>query len=133
MRGCPLTYVGGHAMIGKCFSTFRFGDYPSEERRSPLLIIDLLRLIALCRASECFIKLRKHSVARHNALSNRGSTLSAVRVLYQIAEALCRPSECSIRSRKYSVARQNALSNCGSTLSRVTVLYQIAEALCRPS
>ena len=102
---------------------------------------------ALCRPSEYSIKLRKHYVARQSALSNRASTMSRVRVLYQIAEALCRPSECSIKSRKHYVgrqsaisnrskhyvARQSAISNRASTMSRVRVLYQIAQALCRPS
>ena len=69
MGGCPLTFVGGYAAMGKCFFVFRTGDYPLAERRSPLQIIDLLRHKALCRPSECFIKLRKHSVARLSASS----------------------------------------------------------------
>ena len=88
---------------------------------------------ALCRASEYFIKSRKHYVARQSAQSNRESIMSRVRVLYQIAEALCRPSECSIKSRKHYVARQNALSNRESIMSAVRVLYQIAKAFCRAS
>ena len=61
------------------------------------------RQSALSGSSEYF-------VGRHNAFSNCGNTLSAVRVLYseeasilsadkmltQIAEALCRPTECLI-------------------------------------
>ena len=34
----------------------------------------------------------KHSVARHDALSNRASTLSRVMMLYPIEQALCRAS-----------------------------------------
>ena len=60
---------------------------------------------ALCRASECSIKSRKHYVGRQSALSNRASIMLRVRVPDQIAEALCRPSECSIKSRKHYVAR----------------------------
>ena len=78
---------------------------------------------ALCRPSEYSIKLRKHYVARQSALSNRASTMSRVRVLYQIAEALCRPSECSIKSRKHYVGRQSAISNRASIMSAVRVLY----------
>ena len=92
---------------------------------------------ALCRPSEYSIKLRKHYVARQSALSNCGSimsavrvlyqiaasTMSAVRVLYQIAQALCRPSECSIKLRKHYVGRQSAISNRASIMSAVRVLY----------
>ena len=77
---------------------------------------------ALCRASECSIRSRKHYVARQSALSECGSIMSAVRVLYQIAEALYRASECSIRLRKHYVGRQSALSECGSIMSAVRVL-----------
>ena len=61
---------------------------------------------AFCRASECFIQLRKHYVARHDALSIRESTLSRVTMLYLIGESI---------------------------LSRFVMLYQIVQALCRES
>jgi hypothetical protein len=61
---------------------------------------------ALCRASRCSIKLSKHSVARHDALSNRASILSRIMMLYTIE---------------------------ASTLSRVTMLYPIEQAFCRAS
>ena len=79
----------------------------------------------------------KYFDGRYDALSIRGSTLSAVMMLYPFAEVLCRPSEYSIQSRKYSVGRQDALScrsrysvgrhnaysNCENTLSAVRMLY----------
>ena len=70
----------------------------------------ILQKKALCRASRCFLQLRKYYVGRRNVLSNCGNTLSAVRVPYPVeasilsavimlsptAEILCRASRCSI-------------------------------------
>ena len=70
-----------------------------------------------------FSERSKHSDARQNILSNRGSTLSLVtmlytagastvsrnRVLYPNAETLCRPSEYFRKSRKHRDGRQSAV------------------------
>ena len=85
----------------------------------------------------------KHRVGRQSVISNRGSILSAervlhpigagilsaVRVLQPIAEAFCRTSEYFIRLRKHSVGRRSTSSDCGSILSAVRVLHPIEASI----
>ena len=73
---------------------------PKRTLSRPLL--HLPDKIAFCRASECYIQLRKHYVAHHDAISIRESTLSRVTMLYLIGESI---------------------------LSRFVMLYQIVQAL----
>jgi len=162
MAAYPPRYLRGHAAIGNRVLLFRIRVNRYSENRLPLQIhhpfgdkvlcrsseYSILQKQAFCRPSRCFLQSRKysvarqstqscrskHSVGRHDALSNRGITnlgqewSFSDRRKYSVA----RQSTQSSRS-KQPVGPQDTFSNCGSTLTAVTMLPPSAQILCRAS
>ena len=113
----------GFCIFGLEFITIRKAGVQSR-------IFNLLRTIALCRPLECLIQLRKYSVGRHDAQSNRSLTNLGQEWLFseRRKHSVARHSAL-FSSSEYSVSRHNANSNCGNTLSAVTMLYPLGASI----